>query len=439
MIAKAFAFLTDSIWRVRLEEIGGIKAFLIRHLRIIILSVRGFLEDRCLLRASALTFYSLLSIGPVIALTFGIAKGFGLQERLEKELINQIPAQEIVLNKILEYANALLDNTKGGVIAGVGILILFWSVLKVLNHIEHSLNEIWYISETRTWQRKLTNYLSFIVIAPIMLLIYSSVPVFITTQLTAIAGKVSILGKISPYILLPLKLLPYLLVWGVFTFIYIMMPNTRVKIRSGLLGGIIAGTIYLLTQWLYINFQVGVTRYNPIYGSLAALPLLLIWMNLGWIILLIGAEYAYAYQNVETYEFEPVYTHISLRLKKLSALQIVHLMVKRFCNEKPALNASQISRRLKMPIRLVDDLLEELVHSGVVSKTMKEEYEEPEYQPASDINLWTVSYITGALETNGLNKLPAGYSEDLKSLEEAMQKIDDVVKGSPENILIKNI
>ena len=114
-------------------------------------------------------------------------------------------------------------------------------------------------------------------------------------------------------------------------------------------------------------------------------------------------------------------------------------MVKRFCNEKPALSASQISRRLKMPIRLVDDLLEELVHSGVVSKTMKEEYEEPEYQPASDINLWTVSYITAALEANGLNKLPAGYSEDLKSLEEAMQKIDDVVKGSPENILIKNI
>jgi membrane protein len=162
-------------------------------------------------------------------------------------------------------------------------------------------------------------------------------------------------------------------------------------------------------------------------------------MNLGWIILLIGAEYAYAYQNVETYEFEPVYTNISLRLKKLGALQITHLMVKRFCDEKPSLNAGQISRTLKMPIRLVDDLLEELVRSGIVSKTMQEEFEEPEFQPASDVNLWTVNYITAALEANGLNHLPAHYSEDLKALDKAMQKIDNVVKGSAENILIKNI
>ena len=140
MKAKMIGFISDDVWRIRLEDIGGVKSFILKHLRIIILTVRGFLEDRCLLRASALTFYSLLSIGPVVALTFGIAKGFGLQERLQTELFKQIPAQEIVLNQIIDYAQALLENTQGGVIAGVGILILFWSVLKVLNHIEYSLN-----------------------------------------------------------------------------------------------------------------------------------------------------------------------------------------------------------------------------------------------------------------------------------------------------------
>ena len=439
MKAKMIGFISDDVWRIRLEDIGGVKSFILKHLRIIILTVRGFLEDRCLLRASALTFYSLLSIGPVVALSFGIAKGFGLQERLQTELFKQIPAQESVLNKILEYAQVLLENTRGGVIAGVGILILFWSVLKVLNHIEYSLNEIWYITEARSWQRKLSNYLSFIVIAPIMLLIYSSVPVFLTSQLTLIAGKVSILDKISPLILLPLKFLPYLLVWGVFTFIYIIMPNTRVKINSGILGGILAGTIYLLTQWAYIHFQVGVARYNPIYGSLAALPLLLVWLNLGWIILLIGAEYSYAHQNVETYEFEPVYTNISPRLKKLGALQVAHLLVKRFSENRPALSAKQISRTLKMPIRLVEDLLGELVLSGVVSKTFQEEFDQLHYQPASDINLWTVNYITSALENSGLNQIPAGYTEELKAMEKALQKMDAAMKNSPDNILLKDI
>jgi len=439
MKAKMIGFISDDVWRIRLEDIGGVKSFILKHLRIIILTVRGFLEDRCLLRASALTFYSLLSIGPVVALSFGIAKGFGLQERLQTELFKQIPAQESVLNKILEYAQVLLENTRGGVIAGVGILLLFWSVLKVLNHIEYSLNEIWYITEARSWQRKLSNYLSFIVIAPIMLLIYSSVPVFLTSQLTLIAGKVSILDKISPLILLPLKFLPYLLVWGVFTFIYIIMPNTRVKINSGILGGILAGTIYLLTQWAYIHFQVGVARYNPIYGSLAALPLLLVWLNLGWIILLIGAEYSYAHQNVETYEFEPVYTNISPRLKKLGALQVAHLLVKRFSENRPALSAKQISRTLKMPIRLVEDLLGELVLSGVVSKTFQEEFDQLHYQPASDINLWTVNYITSALENSGLNQIPAGYTEELKAMEKALQKMDAAMKNSPDNILLKDI
>ena len=439
MKAKMIGFISDDVWRIRLEDIGGVKSFILKHLRIIILTVRGFLEDRCLLRASALTFYSLLSIGPVVALSFGIAKGFGLQERLQTELFKQIPAQESVLNKILEYAQVLLENTRGGVIAGVGILLLFWSVLKVLNHIEYSLNEIWYITEARSWQRKLSNYLSFIVIAPIMLLIYSSVPVFLTSQLTLIAGKVSILDKISPLILLPLKFLPYLLVWGVFTFIYIIMPNTRVKINSGILGGILAGTIYLLTQWAYIHFQVGVARYNPIYGSLAALPLLLVWLNLGWIILLIGAEYSYAHQNIETYEFEPVYTNISPRLRKLGALQVAHLLVKRFSENRPALSAKQISRTLKMPIRLVEDLLGELVLSGVVSKTFQEEFDQLHYQPASDINLWTVNYITSALENSGLNQIPAGYTEELKAMEKALQKMDAAMKNSPDNILLKDI
>ena len=169
MLARIVNYITTDIWRIRLRDRPPGPSFVIRHLRIVILAIRGFLEDRCLLRASALTFYSLLSIGPVVALALGIAKGFGMEKVMDK-----IPVQEEVLRQITTYAHALLENTRGGVIAGIGIVVLIWSVLKVLNHIEMSFNEIWYIEKSRSWKRKISNYLSFIIIAPILLMMYIS-------------------------------------------------------------------------------------------------------------------------------------------------------------------------------------------------------------------------------------------------------------------------
>jgi membrane protein len=163
-----------------------------------------------------------------VALALGIAKGFGLEKILERQVLDKLPAQEAVLSQILQYARILLENTKGGVIAGIGIVILFWAVLRVFNHIERAFNDIWQIKKSRIWRRKLSNYLAFIVIAPILLIMYSSIPVFITTQLSLIAGKFTIFQKISPLIYFLLKLFPYFLIWGLFTFIYILIPNTRV-------------------------------------------------------------------------------------------------------------------------------------------------------------------------------------------------------------------
>ena len=439
MLSKIINYITTDIWRIRLRDYPSVQSFLIRHLRIIILAIRGFLEDRCLLRASALTFYSLLSVGPVVALAFGIAKGFGMEKLLETQIVDRIPAQEEVLQQITQYAHALLANTQGGVIAGIGVVLLIWSVLKVLNHIEMSFNEIWHIKKSRSWKRKISNYLSFIVIAPILLMMYTSIPVFISTQITVIAAKITILQKISPLLFAILKLSPYVLIWGLFTVIYLLIPNTRVNFVSGLLGGIIAGTIFLLVQWAYINFQVGVAKYNPIYGSLAALPLLLIWLNLGWIILLIGAEYSFAHQNVETFEFEPDYSSISLHFKRLLTLRILHLLAKRFAASDPPLSATQISQILKIPSRHVRDTLSELIECGLVSNMQPDRYEESAFQPASDINLWTIKYVTNAMERSGVNHIPVAQTRELQKIEETLQKIDAVVESSSDNKLLRNI
>jgi len=432
-------FFVAGIWHVQPEDSSALKLFFLKQLRIIVLAIHEFFVDRCFLRASALTFYSLLSIGPVVALVFGIAKGFGLKKQLESQVIQKIPAQEEVLSQILNYAQVLLENTKGGIIAGVGVILLLWSVLKLLNHIELSFNDIWQIKRPRTWRRRLSNYLAFMVIAPFLLLMYTSIPAYISSQIATLSNKFFLFQKFSPVVFSTLKLFPYLLIWGVFTFIYILIPNTRVSFTSGLVGGIVAGTIYLAMQWLYIYFQIGVARYNPIYGSLAALPLLLIWLNVGWAIILFGAEYSYAHQSVAVYEYTPGHSNMRPYTQKLLALKILHLIAARFAAGKPALDSAEISRRLELPTRTTRRLLGLLEDSTLLVRSCREENDEPTYQPASDIAGWTLATVCDAWEKRGTDRMPLGQQEGVSGIAGVLEKFRATAESSPENVLIKDI
>jgi len=437
--SKITEFFKTGVWRIRLKDLPRKKAFAIKQLRIILLTIRGFSDDKCPLRASALTFYSLLSVVPVAAMAFGIAKGFGFAKRLEKQLYENFSAQEEVLTQVITFANSLLENTKGGVIAGIGIAILFLSVIKVLSHIESSLNAIWEIEESRSFGRKISDYLSIMLICPILIIMSSSVTVFITTQITHITEKVALLGMFSPIIFFMLKMLPYGLIWILFITIYIFMPNTRVDFSAGIIAGVIAGTIFQIAQWTYINFQVIVAKYNAIYGSFAALPLFLIWLQISWLVVLFGAEISFAYQNVDTYEFETDTRRISPAFKKLLALQITHLLVNNFSKGEKPLTANQISQALEMPVRLVRQILNELVESGIFSSTKSNIDKDPAYQPARDINLFTVKYIIEALEHRGSNDIPVAQTSKLQALSETLETFGDEIEKSPANRLLTDI
>lgn len=432
-------FIKGDIWRVRLKDLPRKKSFLIKQLRIFLLSLRGFDEDKCQLRASALTFYSLISIVPVAAMLFGIAKGFGFEKRLEQQLLEQFQGQEEVITRVIAFAHSLLASTKGGVIAGVGVVLLFWAVIKVLGNIEASFNDIWGIQEPRSLGRKFSDYLSVMLLCPILLILSSSVTVFITTQVTMIVEKIALLGIFSPLISIVLNMLPYGIVWILFSFLYIFMPNTRVSVKSGLLAGIIAGTIYQIVQLGYITFQVGTAKYNAIYGSFAALPLFLIWLQLSWLIVLFGAEFSFAHQNVDTYEFEPDSLKISSSFKRLLSLQVTHLLVSNFAEGGRPLTASQISHRLDMPIRLAHQILYELTACGIVSDTQTEEYKEPGYQPARDIGTLTIQFVIDSLEDRGTDAIPVAQTDESKALSEILRTFRDVVAQSPSNRLLKDI
>ncbi|MFA7485808.1 MAG: YihY/virulence factor BrkB family protein, partial [Phycisphaerae bacterium] len=440
MWSKIFNFLSYDIWRIRLKHLSRSKSFLIRQLRIFVLSVRGFEQDKCMFRASALTFYSLLSIVPVLAMMFGIAKGFGLHAHVEQTLISKMQEMQVredVITRIIDFSNALLESTSGGVIAGIGIAFLLWSIIKVLSHIEKSFNDIWGIKKPRPFARKFSDYVSMIIICPFLLVLSSSITVFIASQIQHATERFALLHSFGPLVMLVLKILPYGTLWLAFTFVCIFMPNTKVRLSSALLGGIVAGTIFHFAQWGYVHFQIGAAKYGAIYGSFAALPLFLIWLQLSWLILLFGAEVSFAHQNVDTYEFEQDCLSVSPSYKKLLSLMITHLLVKDFSQAKPPRNAESISHDLDIPIRLVRQILFELVEAGILSEIKINSDKQQAYQPALDIDKITIQFVINALENNGASSIPVVKTEHLEKITGSLQELDKLIANSPSNILLK--
>lgn len=425
-----------------LAEMSPIRRTIIKLLRIIMIAVRKFSGDQCALRASALTFYSLLSVVPVVAMAFGIAKGFGFERVLQKQLMQAMAGQEEIASRIIEFAGALLDNTRGGVVAGIGIVVLIWSVMKVLGNIEHSFNYIWQVEKARSIGRKVADYLSIMLIAPVLVMLSSSVTVFITTQVNIITIKIALLGYFSPVIHFFLNLLPYGLIWIVFIFIYIIMPNTRVNFFYAALAGVIAGTTYNLAQWGYIAFQVGIVRNNAIYGSFAALPLFLAWVQISWFIVLFGAELAYAFQNVGRYEYNNRQRAISHHQHKLVALSICHSVVRRFQRHQSPATPDQLARALRMPGKLIEPVLENLVQSNILSRVnynRNDTDNAPRYQPAFDINQLSIQMVLSALDRKGSEAFAAPATPTWEHLESSLTAFDRTIAKSPENKLLKDI
>lgn len=439
MVSKIINFIKTDIWEVPSENLPRKRSFFIKLLKAVVLTLRRFNEDKCSLRASALTFYSLLSVVPVVALVFGVAKGFGFEKHLETQFLEKFPGHEEVVTQIIGFARSLLEETRGGMIFGTGMLTLFWLAIKLLSNIERSFNHIWRIEKSRSTGRKLSDYISIMLICPIFVIISSSFTVFMVTQITLITEKFAFLGVFSPFIFFIFKLIPYFAIWVVFAFIYIFMPNTKVNFLSGFVAGIIAGTIYQVVNGLYINFQIGVGQYNAIYGSFAALPLFLIWLQVSWIIVLFGAEISFLFQNMEEYEFEHDCLHVSPAFKKLLTLQTAHLVIKNFSCGHKHLTAREISNALSIPINLVRQIIHELIECGIISEIRAEKNKESEYQPACTINVLTVKYIIDAIEQRGVATLRVAQTKELETLSETLKAFNDRIENSPENKLLKDI
>lgn len=438
-ILKGVRFLEKDIWQIPLRELPRGKFILIKHLRILMLALRGFNDDKVSMRASALTYYTLFSIVPVVGLAFGIAKGFGLEAYLERQLAAALSGREEVLHWILSFSKSILQTTSGGVVAGVGLAILLYTIFQVMRNIELSFNDIWQVNKPRDWTRMLSDYFAMIFITPLFLIMSGAATVFLNTQVSQFSNNLEFLSFLSPVLLFMVRLVPYLLIWLMLSILYMVMPNTKVKFSSAMVAGIIAGTLFQVVQWGYIFFQIGVSRYNAIYGSFAALPLLLMWMQISWLVVLLGAEISYAYQNVENYEFDAESQNISFLNKKIISIYIMHMLIDQFQKGKTAPNSSQIAHKLEIPNKLVRMALNDLGDVNLVSEVQLDKSKEIGYQPALDINQISLQMVLERLERRGIDFMVVKKTKSLEQISQAIASIGKKIEGSAHNLLLKDL
>jgi membrane protein len=430
----------SGIWSQPPVESHGWRAAGLRIQRVLTTAVTEFFADQCMLRASALTFYTLLSVVPVLAVVFGIAKGFGLEKLLEKELMEQMAGQQAAFERILTFARNMLENTRGGLIAGVGVVVMLWSAFKVLGQIEAALNAMWDVGKPRSWGRRFSDYLTVMLLAPILLLVAGGASVFIRTQFDAVVARFEIVGTLGPLVLLALKLTPLVLAWALFVLIYMVMPNTRVRWGPAAAAAAVGAIFYLLVQWIYIDLQVGVAQQNAIYGSFAALPLFLAWVQASWIIVLFGAEVCHTVQHSGEYCQPGGCPAPTPADKKLIALLLTRTAVRRFEAGEPPLDAVGMSHRLNLPLRLVQPILAGLVAAQVLSEAPGAGPGKPRFQPAMDPALLTLQRVADAWESAGATGEGLGLpSDEIEGLSQALRDLARTAAASPANRRLRDL
>lgn len=420
-LEKAKRFLLEEIWQFELSQLSRLKAFLYNQLRIIYIVGKGFIDDRCLLRASALTYITLFGLVPLLAVAFSISQALKFDDKYLKPLIMDklTGGMGVIASKILEY----IENINAANLGLMGIAILFLSVIGVLGNIEKSFNDIWGVKKARTFFRRFSDYLSVLVVGPV--LVAAALGATASLQSRVLSTKLAFISR--PF----LQMSPFILLWIALTFIYFFMPNTKVRLVSALAGGIIAGTFWQLAQWLYVHFQVRMTAYQAIYGTFASAPIFLFWIYLSWIIVLFGAELSFAHQNVKTYTMERKAISVSYSFKEALALRIALAIGENFYWSKEPWSAQRLAEAWNVPVRLIREILFQLIQSQIIT-----EVGDGYYQPAKALEKIPMKSILDAMRNYG------GYPvnmEEKRSLDELLTRINQATERELDQLSLKDL
>ena len=428
-VKEILEFFTDTIFRKEFRS--SWLNWLVRQYKLFFYTARGLQEHRTLVRCAALTFYTLISIVPILAVVFAIVKGFGIIEDLIANLYSIFPKNPEIIDYVVEFANKALDNTKSGVVAAVGIITLFWAVIRVFGSIEDAFNNIWEVTSTRSIARKYSDYIAVVVAAPILWAAANG----INTYAQSLFGGIE-----AAWVVWVSKLMSIVVMWVMFAFLYYVIPNTKVRIVSAIMAGVVAGTAFILFQWGYIYLQVVMTSYNAIYGSFAALPLFLMWVQYSWMILLFGGELAFAYQNIDKFDEERESLHVNYDSRRKVLLATMLVVIRHFVNGKGAISLSEIKQALNLPTRIVNSVLRSLVEAGLLIELPSEgkEFEE-EFVPAKEVSTFTIYNILEAVEQSGSIDLDLNSSAELQEVSVELERIKSEARASEQNLKMVDI
>lgn len=419
-------FVGRDIWRTDLAAASRLGAIGIYPLRVSLIVVRGFwFEHQGLLRASALTYSTLLSLVPMLAIALAFLKGLGVSNLLEPFLINMgVIGSEETVRMLLSYASNVEIRTLGG----LGLATLVFTTVLGVGNIERAFNEIWGVHTERPIMRKIADYASVLVLGPVALLL----AIGINTRLHSFTFVNTWLGMrvigeaVSVFSTVMSTILPYVALWLVFAFFYSFLPNTRVQAIPALIGGVVGGTLWQIAQWGYIAFQVGVANAQAIYGALAQLPLLMLWIYISWVTTLLGAEVAYACQHVTAYFPARLVQCASVYVREWLAHALYFSVVRAFLEGRGAWSAVTFAQQHHIPLRLLNDTLAPLREAGLLVETAAPpDHYVPGRDPAS-ITPWHLLQALRHYDDQALGGIIALYdpltARLMAQLEEAQQQ-----------------
>jgi len=406
--------------------------------RIVTAAAYDFWGDDCYSKSSILTLYTLQSLVPFFAFLIGIAKGFGFDTYLTEFLTEAFEKQKEVMNYAIGISYSVLSHLKGGVIAGIGVLFLLWTVLNLLSYIETILNQIWKINIPRPVWRKISNYIAILLICPIIIVISSSLTVYIKTQIAQLYAY-PLLETVSIYLLWMFKIFPFLLSWLLFFLLYILMPHTRVVIFPRFLAAIFAGSAFQLWQLIYINAQIYIFSYNVVYGTVAILPLFLIWLQVSWMIALAGAELAAHIENDYHYDKGSLKDGTVEKINRDQlALLILHYCLNTFYSCTTPLTDVDLSKKLRIPLNLTQNMLHILSEGGILAAfSMKNGI--TGYHPLCNPNFFTIKKVCDIIDKASDIEVLTESTEALRIINRLLEKIHHDAESSKANIKLRDL
>jgi membrane protein len=296
---RVLKFLITDIWHLDLSELSIIRARMIKYLKVLIITIKGYSSDRIGLQAIGLSFFSALAVVPIVALIFAVTNGFGLSDKFEMLLYTYFEGNEDIIAYLVQFANNIIDTSQNGLFGGISFLFFLWSVIWLMLNIEEAFNEIWKQQKGRSFKKRAAYYLLMLIVAPLVIFMFLTLSLVYSKALNSAGLEID---RIIPLTSIATWLVAYSFITVVFTIMYKYIPNTKVKLSAAFNSALILAFAFIVVQFFYLETQLMVSGLNAVYGVFAAIPLFLIWMNISWTIILFGAELSHAYQNVDSYK-----------------------------------------------------------------------------------------------------------------------------------------